>query len=104
VHHKFSSLFDFFEKGLNSLLVEIMKKIFSERQNRKEGSISWGQMRQLFVPSCIALVFAMLDSDSHFLFNILLQLYTKQIHGVNAVIVKPGLGHIKIDDGLAEIF
>ena len=46
----------------------------------------------------------MLDSNSHFLFNILLQLNTKHIHGVNAVIVKPGLGYIKIDDGLAEVF
>ena len=61
-------------------------------------------MGQLLITSSISSVFAMLNRNCHFLFNIFVQLNSKHIHGVNAIVVEPGLGHVKIDDCLAEIF
>ena len=81
-----------------------MKKIFPKGQNGKERRVGRSQMWQLFITSCITLVLTMLNRNSHLLLYILVQLNTKHVHCVNAIVVEPGLGHVEIDDGLAEIF
>lgn len=61
-------------------------------------------MRNLFVASGISFIFTMFDCYCHFFLDFWLQLNAKQIQCVDAVIVKPRLSDIKINDSLSEIF
>lgn len=104
MHHKLVALLDFFEEAIDALGVDLWEEVLAQRQEGEERGVRWGQMRQLLVSSCVSIVLAVLNSYSHFVLNLLIKLYAKQIQRVDTVVVEPGLGDVEVNDGLAKVF
>lgn len=57
----------------------------------------------MFVSSGISLVFAVADCFGDFLFDFGLNLNSEEVQCLDAVVIEPRLGDIKIDDSFSEI-
>jgi hypothetical protein len=104
MHHELVALLDFLEKGINALGVDLLQEVLAERQEGEERGVCWGQMWQLLVPSCVAIVLTVLNSYSHFVLYLLIKLYAEQIQRMYTVVVEPWLCDIEVNDGLAKVF